>query len=130
MVERALLSDYSELLAFEERVFRVRFCGKVPKLYTDPAVCADVHRVVRENGRIVAAIAAWPGDIVTPAGVLHAVGIGSVAVDASCRGKGYMRDMMRCCDETTCLGFPVRIAVTETKGNVRMMYLDWIDFAS
>ncbi len=99
MVERALLSDYSELLAFEERVFRVRFCGKVPKLYVDPAVCAEAHRVVRENGRIVAAIAAWPGDIVTPAGVLHAVGIGSVAVDASCRGKGYMRDMMLQCDE-------------------------------
>ena len=50
MVERALLSDYSELLAFEERVFRVRFCGKVPKLYTDPAVCAEAHRVVKENG--------------------------------------------------------------------------------
>ena len=99
MVERALLSDYSELLAFEERVFRVRFCGKVPKLYTDPAVCAEAHRVVRENGRIVAAIAAWPGDIVTPAGVLHAVGIGSVAVDESCRGKGYMREMMLQCDE-------------------------------
>jgi predicted N-acetyltransferase YhbS len=99
MVERAALSEYSELLAFEERVFRVRFCGKVPKLYTDPAVCVDVHRVVKENGRIVAAIAAWPGDIVTPAGVLHAVGIGSVAVDSACRGKGYMREMMLQCDE-------------------------------
>ncbi len=99
MVEQAALSDYPALLAFEERIFRVRFRGKVPKLYCNGAVCADVHRVVKENGRIVAAVAAWPGDIVTPAGVLHAVGIGSVAVDSACRGKGYMRDMMLQCDE-------------------------------
>lgn len=99
MVERAALSDYRELLSFEERVFHVRFRGKVPKLYCDPAVCVDAHRVVKENGRIVAAIAAWPGALVTPAGSLHAVGIGSVAVDGKCRGKGYMREMMLCCDE-------------------------------
>ena len=58
MVERAVLSDYEELLAFEERVFHVRFRGKVPKLYCDPAVCANAHCVVKEDGRIVAAIAA------------------------------------------------------------------------
>ena len=99
MVERALLSDYKELLAFEERVFHVRFRGKVPKLYCDPAVCANAHRVVKEDGNIVAAIAAWPGDLSTPAGSLSGVGIGSVAVDGRCRGRGYMREMMLCCDE-------------------------------
>ena len=99
MVERAKLSDYAELLSFEERVFHVRFRAKVPKLYANPAVCVDMHRVVKENGKIVAAIAAWPGDLLTSKGSLHAIGIGSVAVDASCRGKGYMREMMLCCDE-------------------------------
>lgn len=99
MIEKAALSDYHELLSFENRVFHVPFLRKVPKLYRDPAVCTGSHRIVKENGKIVAAIAAWPGTLQTPAGTLHAVGIGSVAVDPSCRGKGYMRDMMRCCDE-------------------------------
>ena len=99
MIEKAALSDYHELLSFENRVFHVPFLRKVPKLYRDPAVCTESHRIVKENGKIVAAIAAWPGELQTPDGTLHAVGIGSVAVDPSCRGKGYMRDMMRCCDE-------------------------------
>ena len=98
MTERPALSDYNQLLSFEERVCHVRFRQKVPKLYRDPAVCVDRHLVVRENGKIVAAIAAWPGVLQTPAGALSAVGIGSVAVDASCRGKGYMLEMMEDCD--------------------------------
>ena len=99
MIEKAALSDYRELLAFEDRVFRVPFLRKVPKLYRDPNVCTESHRVIKENGKIVAAIAAWPGTLQTPDGSLSAIGIGSVAVDPSCRGKGYMRDMMRCCNE-------------------------------
>ena len=99
MIEKAALSDYHELLSFENRVFRVPFLRKVPKLYRDPAVCTESHRIVKENGKIVAAIAAWPGTIQTPDGDLSAVGIGSVAVDPGCRGKGYMRSMMECCDE-------------------------------
>ena len=99
MIEKAALSDYRELLAFENRVFRVPFLRKVPKLYRDPQTCINCHRVVRENGKIVAAIAAWPGTLQTPDGSLSAIGIGSVAVDPGCRGKGYMRDMMDCCDE-------------------------------
>ena len=36
---------------------------------------------------------------------------------------GYQLDsVMSCCDESTCLGSPVRVTVTETKGDVRMMY--------
>ena len=54
MTERPALSDYNQLLSFEERVFHVRFRQKVPKLYRDPAVCVDRHRVIRENGKIVA----------------------------------------------------------------------------
>ena len=99
MIEKAALSDYHELLSFENRVFHVPFLRKVPKLYRDPAVCTGSHRLVKENGKIVAAIAAWPGELQTPGGSLSAVGIGSVAVDPGCRGKGYMRDLMGCCEE-------------------------------
>ena len=36
---------------------------------------------------------------------------------------GYQLDsVMRCCDETTCLGYPVRVTAMETKGDVMMMY--------
>ena len=99
MIQRPVISDYKELLTFENRVFNVRFLSKVPKLYKDPAKCISYHSVVRENDKIIGAIAAYPSEIITSAGSLKAMGIGSVAVDKNCRGKGIMKDMMKFCDD-------------------------------
>ena len=91
-------SDYEELLSFENRVFNIDFLEKVPKLYADPARSTASHGVIRENGRIVAAVAVWPNVLETDCGNLRAVGIGSVGVDPEVRGKGYMKDMMAYCN--------------------------------
>ena len=98
MTQPAVLSDYSALLAFENGVFNVDFLKKVPKLYVDPAFSTACHGIIKEEGRITAAIAAYPTAMETDCGVLRAVGIGSVAVDSTARGKGYMRDMLAYCN--------------------------------
>ena len=99
MIETARLEDYKELLDFENRVFNVRFLSKVPKLYVDEPFCVSCHGVIREEDRIVGAVAAYPTALTTLGGTLNAVGIGSVAVDPAFRGKGYMKDLMAYCED-------------------------------
>ena len=99
MIQPAIPEDYNELLAFENSVFDVQFLKKVPKLYANAAFCVACHGVIREEERIVGAVAAYPTALTTLGGTLNAIGIGSVAVDARSRGKGYMKDMMAFCDE-------------------------------
>ena len=94
LTRQAVLSDYEELLAFENGVFDVDFLNIVPKLYSDPARCAACHGIIRDGESITAAIAAWPTAMETDCGTLRAVGVGSVAVGAQTRGKGYMKELM------------------------------------
>ena len=98
LTQRAVLSDYRELLDFENRVFSINFLDKVPKLYTDAKQSVACHGIIKDGGRIAAAIAAFPGAIETGRGTLRTLGIGSVAVDSAARGKGYMKDMMAYCN--------------------------------
>ena len=98
MTQPAAFSDYDELLAFENRVFGVDFLSVVPKLYRDPALCAERHSVIKDNEKITAAIAAWPTAIESDCGSLRGLGVGSVAVDVSARGKGYMKGLMAACE--------------------------------
>ena len=99
MTQKAVLSDYDELLNFENKVFKINFLKKVPKLYTDSEKCVSYHSVVKDDDKIVGAIAVYPTALVTSESELKAIGIGSVAVDSKCRGKGIMRQMMEHCDE-------------------------------
>ena len=94
MTQPAALSDYNELLAFENRVFDVDFLSIMPKLYRDDAICAACHGVIKEGGKIIAALAAWPTAIETACGTLRVAGVGSVAVDPEARGKGCMKELM------------------------------------
>ncbi len=98
LTQRAVLSDYRELLDFENRVFSINFLDKVPKLYADAEKSVACHGIIKDGGRIAAAIAAFPGAIETGRGTLRTLGIGSVAVDSAARGKGYMKDMMAYCN--------------------------------
>ena len=52
MIQTARLEDYKELLDFENRVFRVRFLSKVPKLYADEAFCTACHGVIRSEDHL------------------------------------------------------------------------------
>lgn len=95
MITEAISFDYAELLKFECSVFRVPFKLMMPKLYGDREFCTSHHRVVKQNGKIIAAYAAYPTEFVTKSGNISAVGIGSVAVSKKCRNQGLMSQMMQ-----------------------------------
>lgn len=99
MITNAAVSDYRELLHFENKVFRVPFKKIMPKMYKDGKTCAFHHRIIKKNGKIIAAYAAYPTEFVTESGNITAVGIGSVAVSKKHRNEGLMSQMMQYSDE-------------------------------
>ena len=93
MIETAKKEDFKELLSFENRVFKINFETKVPKVYRFPESAA-LHGVYRENGRIAAGICVLPGELLIGEERLITAGIGSVAVSKSVRGHGLMGELM------------------------------------
>lgn len=85
--------DFEELLSFENRVFKIDFSKKVPKVYRYPET-AFLHGIYKEKGKIVGAVLMYPGRLVLPEGSLTVSGIGSVAVSKSQRGKGIMNELL------------------------------------
>lgn len=93
MVERAEEKDFRELLRFENRVFKISFEKKVPKIYNHKELAA-LHGVYKEDGKIVGAICVYPGTFRLGGESLGVAGIGSVAVSKSVRGRGIMKELM------------------------------------
>ena len=60
MIETAKTADFKELLKFENRVFKIKFENKVPKVYRFPESTA-LHGIHREGGRIAGGICILPG---------------------------------------------------------------------
>lgn len=94
MIETAKKEDFNELLKFENRVFKIRFETKVPKLYRFPESAA-LHGVLRENGKISGGICVLPGALSIGEERLLTAGIGSVAVSKELRGRGIMGELMQ-----------------------------------
>lgn len=99
MIDKAKLNDYRNLLIFESAVFRVPFLQLMPKIYRNKEKCTFYNRIVRENGKIIGAYAAYPSEFVTTSGSLKTVGIASVAVSKKHRGKGIMSQMLGFAEE-------------------------------
>lgn len=93
MIFEAERNDFEELLDFENRVFKIDFSKKVPKVYRYPETAA-MHGIYKDKGRIVGAVLVYPGKLVLPQGSLTVSGIGSVAVAKSQRGKGIMNELL------------------------------------
>lgn len=94
MIETAKKEEFKELLEFENRVFKINFETKVPKVYRFPESAA-LHGIHRENGKIAAGICVLPGELIIGDERLKAAGIGSVAVSKSVRGRGLMGELMK-----------------------------------
>ena len=86
--------DYDELLRFENRIFKTSFTKIMPKIYRDKEKCTDSHIVIRDNGKIIAALAYYDTKLILGSEEIKAIGIGSVAVDKKYRGKGLMRTLL------------------------------------
>ena len=70
------------------------FARMLPKLYADGSATEGEHYLVREDGRLVAAVCAHPFTLACRDRTLPCAAIGSVSVHPYVRGKGYMRKLM------------------------------------
>lgn len=90
----ASYNDYNELLRFENKVFKTNFTKIMPKLYRDKEKCTDSHLIIKDNGKIIAALAFYDTKLILGEREIKALGIGSVAVDKKYRGNGLMKVLL------------------------------------
>lgn len=95
----AAYDDYNELLRFENKVFKTSFTKIMPKLYRDKEKCTESHIVIKDNGKIIAALAFYDTKLLLGDSEMKALGIGSVAVDKKYRGRGLMRTLLEEADK-------------------------------
>lgn len=95
----ASYEDYNELLRFENRVFKTSFTKIMPKIYRDREKCTDRHIIIKDSGKIIAALAYYDTKLILGEDEISAIGIGSVAVDKKYRGQGLMRVLLEQADE-------------------------------
>lgn len=108
MVEffRPTEADYAEQVDLANQIFRGNvaedgtftyneryFQDLLPKLYADGSSMKD-HYSVRQDGRIVAQVGAFPDTMVVAGHELSTRGIGTVGVDRNYRKNGYMIKLM------------------------------------
>lgn len=90
---------YQEYIDFINYVFGMNgrdnaFDRLLPKLYAPGRDPMSGNFVVLEDGKLKAAVGAFPLEQVVCGERLHAVGIGNVAVHPYARSKGYMKEMV------------------------------------
>jgi predicted N-acetyltransferase YhbS len=91
--------DYDELMDFGNYVFShahgpTDFPSLLPKLYKREYFMDGIHYLAREDGRIRAAVGAYPLRLNILGNVLPGRGIGMVSVHPYARSRGYMRTLM------------------------------------
>jgi predicted N-acetyltransferase YhbS len=91
--------DYEELMDFGNYVFSYAhiptdFPSLLPKLYKREYFMEGIHYIAREDGRIRAALGAYPLRLNILGEILPARGIGMVSVHPYTRSRGYMRTLM------------------------------------
>ena len=99
-IEYATLADRDELLAFLLGVFRRQrpdhppFEALYPDLFQDEATIG-CHAVIRDAGRIVACVGAYPIPLRVAGLDIPTAGFGQVATSPDHLGRGYMTALMK-----------------------------------
>lgn len=96
--------DKNDIIDFIDYVFSKAhephdFATLLPKLYGADADTTPHHFIVKENGRILAAILAYPVEMTIAGERLTAIGVGSVSTHPRARGRGFMDDLLAAVDE-------------------------------
>lgn len=92
--------EHEDLIDFLNYVFNMNgfdsgFYRLLPKLYRPQFRPEDHNYIVTEDGKLRAAVGAYPIEMSVMGEKLTAVGIGNVAVHPFHRSKGYMKDCMK-----------------------------------
>ncbi len=75
------------------------FATLLPKLYGADADTTPHHFIVKEDGRILAAILAYPVEMTILGKRLMTIGVGSVSTHPRARSRGFMDDLLAAVDE-------------------------------
>ncbi|MDR0399446.1 MAG: GNAT family N-acetyltransferase [Treponema sp.] len=91
--------DYDDLMDFGNYVFSharspVDFPSLLPKLYNRERFMEGIHYLAREDGKIRAAVGAYPLTMNILGDTLPGRGIGMVSVHPYARSRGYMKVLM------------------------------------
>ena len=122
--EQAADRDFPEILTFAMNVFHVDFPTLLPLIYGKDATSGPQHFVVREDGKVAAAVLNYPYEYKIGESDCTAYGVGTVSVGEGSRGKGYMSDLLASC---LCQASEDR-AVVSVLGGLRQRY-DYYGFA-
>ena len=96
--------EKNEIIDFIDYVFSKAhrphdFATLLPKLYGPQGDAAQHHIIVREEGKIAAALLCYPVVLHVGGKQYMTTGIGSVSTHPRARGKGYLGQMMAMADE-------------------------------
>ncbi|MDR0474768.1 MAG: GNAT family N-acetyltransferase [Treponema sp.] len=100
-IVRAAPQDRDEVIDLGNYVFShshnsVDFPSILPKLYKAEYFMEGIHYLVKEDGRIKAAVGAYPLELeINGMAPVPGRGIGMVSVHPYCRSKGYMKALMK-----------------------------------
>ncbi|MCL2107480.1 MAG: GNAT family N-acetyltransferase [Oscillospiraceae bacterium] len=94
--EYSMLMDLLNGVFFQEDKEQAKrdFYTLLPKLYNSEHRPWEHNYVVREDGQLMAAVGMYPLEMNVAGHALRCGGLGNVAVEQSCRGKGYMKRAM------------------------------------
>lgn len=95
--------EIGEIIEFIDYVFSKAhrphdFASLLPKLYGVKGDSAEHHFILRENGKLVAAILCYPMNMHMGDEAMTVLGIGSVSTHPAARGQGYMKLLMDAAD--------------------------------
>ena len=96
--------DKNDIIDFIDFVFSKAhrphdFATLLPKLYGAQADTTAHHFLIKEDGKILAAILAYPVEMTIAGKTLMTIGVGSVSVHPRARGRGFMDDLLAAVDE-------------------------------
>jgi len=91
-------SEYDELMRLLERSYRVpreHFQEDYPHIWRPDTINMKDRFIIKEKGRIVSHVGLIPFEIISDDKFIKVAGIGGVASDPDCRGKGYMGTLLK-----------------------------------
>ncbi len=91
---RASVSDYDDVIAFLNRIFRQRMDLQYCHIYKPTRKDMSNNIIVREGGRIVSCVGIFPMTFVCGDVRLSVGGIGGVSTDPRYRGRGLMTKLL------------------------------------
>ena len=92
---KATVSDYDELIAFLNRIFRIRMDRQYSHIYKRTQKDTSNNIVVVDNGRVVSCVGIFPMTLVCGGVRLTVGGIGGVSTQPRYRGRGLMTKLLK-----------------------------------